>query len=46
MLEGRGGKMVLGMGLLHLVCCGLPLVLAAGALRCGGGAAGSRRHPG
>jgi hypothetical protein len=30
--QGRGGKMLLGMGLLHVVCCGLPLLLAAGAL--------------
>ena len=41
MFEGRGGKMLLGMGLLHLVCCGVPLLLAAGALGGAGALLGS-----
>jgi hypothetical protein len=31
MAEGRGGKVLLGFVLLHVLCCGLPLLLAAGA---------------
>jgi hypothetical protein len=32
MSEGRAGKMLLGFALLHVLCCGLPLLFAAGAL--------------
>lgn len=31
MREGRGGQLAVGFVLLHVLCCGLPLLLAAGA---------------
>ncbi len=32
MSRNHGGKLLVGVVLLHLLCCGLPLLLAAGAL--------------
>jgi hypothetical protein len=31
MSEDRAGKMLLGFAVLHVLCCGLPLLVAAGA---------------
>ena len=30
-MSGQGGKLVAGFVVLHVLCCGLPLLLAAGA---------------
>lgn len=32
MAEGRGRHLVAGLVVLHLLCCGLPLLIAAGVL--------------
>ncbi len=42
MAEGRGGRLLLGLVLVHVLCCGVPLLLAAGAL---GGAGALLRSP-
>jgi hypothetical protein len=31
MSDGRTGKMLVGFAVLHVLCCGLPLLFAAGA---------------
>ena len=30
-MSGRGGKLLAGFVVLHVLCCGLPLLIAAGA---------------
>jgi hypothetical protein len=30
--QGRGGRLLVGFVVLHVVCCGLPLLLAGGVL--------------
>ncbi len=41
MLKSPGGRLMLGFGLLHLLCCGVPLLVAAGVLTGAGGVLGS-----
>ena len=39
-MSGQGGKLVAGFVVLHVLCCGLPLLLAAGALNGAGAVLG------
>ncbi len=43
MADERPGRMLLGVAVLHVVCCGLPLLIATGLA--GGAVAGLRRSP-
>jgi membrane protein implicated in regulation of membrane protease activity len=38
-MSGRGGRVLAGFVVLHLLCCGLPLLIAAGAFTGAGAAA-------
>lgn len=38
---GRGGRLLTGFVLLHVLCCGLPLLIAAGAFTGAGAVLGS-----
>lgn len=40
-MSGRGGKLLAGFVVLHVLCCGLPLLLAAGAFTGAGALLGS-----
>ena len=40
-MSGRGGKLLAGFLVLHVVCCGLPLLIAAGAFTGAGALLGS-----
>lgn len=40
-MSGRGGRVLAGFVVLHLLCCGLPLLIAAGAFTGAGAALGS-----
>ena len=39
--QGRGGRLVVGFVALHVLCCGVPLLLGAGALGGAGALLGS-----
>ena len=40
-MSGRGGKLLGGFVVLHVLCCGLPLLIAAGAFTGAGAVLGS-----
>jgi hypothetical protein len=40
-MSGQGGKLVAGFVVLHVLCCGLPLLLAAGAFTGAGAVLGN-----
>lgn len=40
-MSGQGGKLVAGFVVLHVLCCGLPLLIAAGAFTGAGALLGS-----
>lgn len=40
-MSGQGGRLLAGFVVLHVLCCGLPLLIAAGAYTGAGAALGS-----
>ncbi|MDP9435028.1 MAG: hypothetical protein M3P93_07475, partial [Actinomycetota bacterium] len=40
-MSGQGGKLVAGFVVLHVLCCGLPLLIAAGAFTGAGAVLGN-----
>jgi hypothetical protein len=40
-MSGQGGRLLAGFVALHILCCGLPLLIAAGAFTGAGAALGS-----
>ncbi len=40
-MSGQGGRVLAGFVVLHLLCCGVPLLIAAGAFTGAGAAMGS-----
>ncbi len=40
-MSGQGGRLLAGFVVLHILCCGLPLLIAAGAFTGAGAALGS-----